>query len=145
MFESAIKNKIEKVKKLYDYAFIHFYTRENAELALKTLQNKEIDGAPIEIKWAKPVNSQIYKIQKLKKGNSKFNYSNFEQTIMMYRNHVSENEYANSSSHDDEGISSGCTIESTCNSPSDNTNINQPQKTPVNMHSVIELHSMCLW
>lgn len=31
---------VERVKKLRDYAFVHFFTRENAMLALETMNGK---------------------------------------------------------------------------------------------------------
>lgn len=116
-FESAINHKLERVKKIYDYAFIHFYDRQHAELAMKTLQNSEIDGSNIEIRWAKPVDRELYKIQKLNRGNAKFNNSlDLSQTLMLYKQHLEKKEYANSPK-DDEGIGSACAGESLCGSP----------------------------
>ncbi|XP_049865735.1 probable RNA-binding protein 46 [Pectinophora gossypiella] len=108
LFESAINNKIERVKKIYDYAFIHFLTREHAELAMAKLQNTEIDGSVIEIRWAKPVERELYRIQKLKRGNAKFNNSlDLSQTLLLYKQHLAKKEYANSPK-EDEGIGSVC-------------------------------------
>lgn len=51
---------IERVRKIRDFAFVHFDTRENAEKA-KTLANgREVDGSHIEITWAKPVDREAY-------------------------------------------------------------------------------------
>ncbi|TNN44781.1 Heterogeneous nuclear ribonucleoprotein Q [Liparis tanakae] len=46
--------KLERVKKLKDYAFIHFEERDGAVKALDQMNGKELDGEPIEIVFAKP-------------------------------------------------------------------------------------------
>ncbi|XP_061901212.1 heterogeneous nuclear ribonucleoprotein Q isoform X3 [Entelurus aequoreus] len=46
--------KLERVKKLKDYAFIHFEERQGAVKALEDLNGKELEGEPIEIVFAKP-------------------------------------------------------------------------------------------
>lgn len=114
--EAAISNKIERVKKIYDYAFIHFFEREHAELAMRKLQNSEIDGINVEIRWAKPVERELYRIQKQSRGNAKFN-KNFDlsQTMWLYKQHKDKKEYANSPK-EDEGIGSGY-AGSLCGSP----------------------------
>lgn len=119
VFESAIGTKVERVKKMYDYAFIHFFEREHAELAMARLQNAEVDGSIVEIKWAKPVDRELYRIQKLNKGNAKFNHNmDLTQTLLLYKQHVDKREFENAK---DEGIGSGCTADSTCGSPGDGT------------------------
>lgn len=45
---------IERVKKIKDYAFIHFATREGATRALNALNGKLVCGTNLEITWAKP-------------------------------------------------------------------------------------------
>ncbi|KAM3962917.1 putative RNA-binding protein 46 [Aphomia sociella] len=116
VFEKAINNKIERVKKIYDYAFIHFYERSHAELAMVKLQNADIEGTNIEIRWAKPVDRELYRIQKMSKGNAKFNNSlDWNQTILLYKQHLEKKEYEKLSR--DEGIGSVCAGESTCGSP----------------------------
>lgn len=118
IFEAAINNKIERIKKIYDYAFLHFYDRAHAELAMKTMQSAEIDGSTIEIRWAKPVDRELYRIQKQSRGNAKFNNSyDLSHTLALYKQHLEKKEYANSPK-DDEGIGSGYGG-STCGSPSD--------------------------
>lgn len=118
VFENAINNKIERVKKIYDYAFIHFYEREHAEIAMAKLQNADIDGSNIEIRWAKPVDRDLYRIQKLNRGNAKFNNSfDLAQTLLLYKQHLDKKEYANSPK--DEGIGSAYAGESPCYSPCD--------------------------
>ncbi|KPP68491.1 putative RNA-binding protein 46 [Scleropages formosus] len=62
--EETIKNEfnkfkpgaVERVKKLTDYAFVHFYSREDAALALRIMDGKVIDGSTIEVTLAKPIN-----------------------------------------------------------------------------------------
>ncbi|CAH8547787.1 unnamed protein product [Schistosoma margrebowiei] len=48
-------NSVERVKKISDYAFIHFRDREQASQCLHTLNDTYIDGSKIEVTWAKPV------------------------------------------------------------------------------------------
>ncbi|KAK4471856.1 hypothetical protein MN116_004611 [Schistosoma mekongi] len=48
-------NSVERVKKISDYAFIHFREREQAAQCLHTLNDTYIDGSKIEVTWAKPV------------------------------------------------------------------------------------------
>ncbi|XP_015174200.1 PREDICTED: heterogeneous nuclear ribonucleoprotein R isoform X6 [Polistes dominula] len=46
--------KIERVKKIKDYAFVHFEDRDNAVKAMNELNGIEIGGSHIEISLAKP-------------------------------------------------------------------------------------------
>ncbi|CAL9691932.1 unnamed protein product [Knipowitschia caucasica] len=46
--------KLERVKKLKDYAFIHFEERDGAVKALEEMNGKELEGEQIEIVFAKP-------------------------------------------------------------------------------------------
>ena len=46
--------KLERVKKIKDYAFIHFGDRESALRAMKELNGVEIDRITIEVSLAKP-------------------------------------------------------------------------------------------
>lgn len=41
--------KVERVKKIKDYAFVHFEDRDNAVLAMRGLDGKEIGCANIEV------------------------------------------------------------------------------------------------
>lgn len=45
---------VEKVKKIKDYAFIHFLERENAVRAIEELDGQELDDLKIEVSLAKP-------------------------------------------------------------------------------------------
>ncbi|XP_075874103.1 heterogeneous nuclear ribonucleoprotein Q isoform X2 [Nelusetta ayraudi] len=56
MLEKAFSQfgKLERVKKLKDYAFIHFEERDGAVKALSDLNGKDLEGEHIEIVFAKP-------------------------------------------------------------------------------------------
>lgn len=45
---------VERVKKLKDYAFIHFEERADAVRALSELNGLSINGTKLEVCWAKP-------------------------------------------------------------------------------------------
>ncbi|XP_032916507.1 probable RNA-binding protein 46 [Catharus ustulatus] len=49
---------VERVKKLRDYAFVHFFHREDAVAAMSIMNGKCIDGASIEVTLAKPVSKE---------------------------------------------------------------------------------------
>ncbi|XP_065301305.1 probable RNA-binding protein 46 isoform X1 [Dermacentor albipictus] len=46
---------VAKVKKIRDFAFVHYSSREDATLALEAMKGAEIEGAQIEVAWSKPV------------------------------------------------------------------------------------------
>uniref|UniRef100_A0A5S6Q5V9 RRM domain-containing protein n=1 Tax=Trichuris muris TaxID=70415 RepID=A0A5S6Q5V9_TRIMR len=45
---------IERVKRIKDYAFIHFSERDEAIKAMENMKGRELDGVPCEISFAKP-------------------------------------------------------------------------------------------
>lgn len=45
---------MERVKKIKDYAFIHFEDRDHAVAAMRGLDGKEVCGSHIEVSLAKP-------------------------------------------------------------------------------------------
>lgn len=47
---------VAKVKKIRDFAFVHYTNREDAKLALQEMRGAEIEGTPIEVAWSKPAN-----------------------------------------------------------------------------------------
>ncbi|KAM4611639.1 putative RNA-binding protein 46 [Polymixia lowei] len=49
---------VERVKKLTDYAFVHYHSREDAMAALRLMNGALIDGALVEVTLAKPVGSR---------------------------------------------------------------------------------------
>ncbi|XP_022614171.1 RNA-binding protein 47 isoform X5 [Seriola dumerili] len=59
---------VERVKKIRDYAFVHFTSREDAVLAMDHLNNTEVEGSCIEVTLAKPVDKEQYSRQKASKG-----------------------------------------------------------------------------
>ncbi|XP_015923223.1 probable RNA-binding protein 46 isoform X2 [Parasteatoda tepidariorum] len=50
--------RVERVKKMRDFAFIHYSKREDAENALKQLDGCVFDGCTLEVTWAKPPDAQ---------------------------------------------------------------------------------------
>uniref|UniRef100_A0A673I7B7 RNA-binding protein 47 n=1 Tax=Sinocyclocheilus rhinocerous TaxID=307959 RepID=A0A673I7B7_9TELE len=51
---------VERVKKIRDYAFVHFSSREDAVVAMDNLNGTEIEGSRIEVTLAKPVDKEQY-------------------------------------------------------------------------------------
>ncbi|KAK9879000.1 hypothetical protein WA026_003815 [Henosepilachna vigintioctopunctata] len=49
-----VHGKVERVKKIKDYAFIHFEDRDNAVKAMEALDSTEMSGSHIEVSLAKP-------------------------------------------------------------------------------------------
>lgn len=68
VFESLIDGcdggAVERVKKSKDYAFVHFSTREAAEVAKDRAAGLTLDDSVVEIFWSKPVDKQIYNTRK---------------------------------------------------------------------------------
>ncbi|XP_061564559.1 APOBEC1 complementation factor isoform X3 [Cololabis saira] len=59
-FNSLKPGAVERVKKIRDYAFVHFSQREDAIDAMNALNGKLVDGSPIEVTLAKPVDKDSY-------------------------------------------------------------------------------------
>ncbi|XP_037113614.1 RNA-binding protein 47 isoform X9 [Syngnathus acus] len=59
---------VERVKKIRDYAFVHFTSRDDAVLAMDHLNGTEVEGSCIEVTLAKPVDKEQYSRQKASKG-----------------------------------------------------------------------------
>ncbi|XP_051529702.1 APOBEC1 complementation factor isoform X2 [Myxocyprinus asiaticus] len=59
-FNSVKPGSVERVKKIRDYAFVHFSQREDAVNSMNALNGKVIDGSPIEVTLAKPVDKDSY-------------------------------------------------------------------------------------
>ncbi|XP_051883720.1 APOBEC1 complementation factor isoform X4 [Pristis pectinata] len=59
-FNSIKPGTVERVKKIRDYAFVHFVTREDAINAMNAMNGKVLDGSPIEVTLAKPVDKDSY-------------------------------------------------------------------------------------
>ena len=45
---------VERVKRMKNFAFVHFKARQHAEAALAAMNNSVIDGHAIKIQWSKP-------------------------------------------------------------------------------------------
>ncbi|CAB3384544.1 Hypothetical predicted protein [Cloeon dipterum] len=63
-FESF--GKVERVKKIKDYAFVHFEDRDQALTAMNELNGKDINGAHIEVSLAKPPSDKKKKEEMLR-------------------------------------------------------------------------------
>ncbi|GFT13442.1 probable RNA-binding protein 46 [Nephila pilipes] len=50
--------RVERVKKMRDFAFIHYSKREDAENALGKFDGVTVDGCTLEVTWAKPPETQ---------------------------------------------------------------------------------------
>ncbi|XP_073464640.1 RNA-binding protein 47 isoform X2 [Aquarana catesbeiana] len=60
---------VERVKKIRDYAFVHFTSRDDAVEAMRNLNGTELEGSCIEVTLAKPVDKEQYtRYQKAAKG-----------------------------------------------------------------------------
>ncbi|XP_062858711.1 APOBEC1 complementation factor isoform X2 [Trichomycterus rosablanca] len=59
-FNSIKPGAVERVKKIRDYAFVHYSQREDALTAMTALNGKVVDGSPIEVTLAKPVDKDSY-------------------------------------------------------------------------------------
>ncbi|XP_037064952.1 RNA-binding protein 47 isoform X3 [Peromyscus maniculatus bairdii] len=60
---------VERVKKIRDYAFVHFTSREDAVHAMNNLNGTELEGSCLEVTLAKPVDKEQYsRYQKAAKG-----------------------------------------------------------------------------
>nr|XP_033802834.1 RNA-binding protein 47 isoform X2 [Geotrypetes seraphini] len=60
---------VERVKKIRDYAFVHFTNRDDAVHAMRKLNGIELEGSCIEVTLAKPVDKEQYtRYQKATKG-----------------------------------------------------------------------------
>nr|XP_057925241.1 APOBEC1 complementation factor isoform X1 [Doryrhamphus excisus] len=59
-FNALKAGAVERVKKIRDYAFVHFTHREDAVNAMEALNGKVLDGSPIEVTLAKPVDKDSY-------------------------------------------------------------------------------------
>lgn len=68
IFEGIVLKKdcIERVKKLRDYAFIHFRQREDAIKAMEKMNGCQIDGSTVEVVLAKPVDKNEYNVRMAK-------------------------------------------------------------------------------
>ncbi|XP_078499039.1 APOBEC1 complementation factor isoform X1 [Lissotriton helveticus] len=59
-FNNIKPGAVERIKKIRDYAFVHFNNRDDAVEAMNLTNGKLIDGSPIEVTLAKPVDKDNY-------------------------------------------------------------------------------------
>ncbi|RDD44692.1 APOBEC1 complementation factor [Trichoplax sp. H2] len=62
--------RVERVKKIRDYAFIHFTSKEDAHMAITLKNGQIIDGSTVEVTLAKPVDREHHRQLK----NTKMNH-----------------------------------------------------------------------
>jgi len=60
VFSQFARGCVERVKKIRDYAFVHFTSRETCIEAMQKLNGSRIDGAEVEVTLAKPVDKSDY-------------------------------------------------------------------------------------
>ena len=58
---------VERVKKIKDYAFVHFEDRTQAVAAMNALNGTELNGSELEISLAKPPSDKKKKEEMLRK------------------------------------------------------------------------------
>uniref|UniRef100_A0A8W8NTG3 RRM domain-containing protein n=1 Tax=Magallana gigas TaxID=29159 RepID=A0A8W8NTG3_MAGGI len=73
------ENAVERVKKIKDYAFVHFKDRDDALQAMELTNNATIDGARVEVVLAKPVDKNDYR--NYTRGKSAFQQDDIEETL----------------------------------------------------------------
>ncbi|XP_016299373.1 RNA-binding protein 47-like isoform X1 [Sinocyclocheilus anshuiensis] len=77
---------VERVKKIRDYAFVHFASREDAVVAMDNLNGTEIEGSRIEVTLAKPVDKEQYtRYQKASKGTAAATTTDNSQQSYLYQ------------------------------------------------------------
>ncbi|XP_047658784.1 probable RNA-binding protein 46 isoform X1 [Tachysurus fulvidraco] len=94
-FSRLKPGSVERVKKLTDYAFIHFYCREDALAAQQAMNGELIDGSVIEVTLAKPASKDTGR-------RSRTRFEHNETAPMLY----SDSNFT-TKSKDDSGISTG--------------------------------------
>ncbi|KAG9479606.1 hypothetical protein GDO78_011563 [Eleutherodactylus coqui] len=76
---------VERVKKIRDYAFVHFTSRDDAVKAMRNLNGTELEGSCIEVTLAKPVDKEQYtRYQKAAKGGTPATTTTTEVTQPSY-------------------------------------------------------------
>lgn len=56
--------RLERVKKMRDFAFVHFTDRESAKAAMDFWHRKELEGSILEVTWAKPIQKGVQRYSK---------------------------------------------------------------------------------
>lgn len=85
---------VEKVKKIRDYAFVHFVSRDDAEKALEEMNESELDGSEISVSWAKPVDREQHRMTRVinRQITSQYNpYPDYPPVTAVYAQQFSAN------------------------------------------------------
>nr|CAH8853912.1 unnamed protein product [Trichobilharzia regenti] len=83
---------VERVKKIRDYAFVHFRDRLQATTALRQLDGTLFDGSQIEVTWAKPVDkNENVKLNRNSNGIITPNHNNNNTTTINHINYNNNN------------------------------------------------------
>ena len=94
---------VEKVKKIRDYAFVHFMSRDDAERALEAMNESELDGSEIAVSWAKPVDREQHRMTRVINKQMTSPFTPFHDysavTAAVYSQQFSANRYVSLSSH----------------------------------------------
>lgn len=57
---NEVSNKgVEEVRIIRDFAFVHFYTRQQAEMGKAAMDNTTLEGNEIQIQWARAKSSDM--------------------------------------------------------------------------------------
>jgi len=79
------ESTIERVKKMKDFAFIHFKEREEALKAMENLNNTEIEGSSVEVTLAKPIDKNSHYFNKMNRMNHNGFQNHYNKIPPSYR------------------------------------------------------------
>jgi Q family heterogeneous nuclear ribonucleoprotein R len=71
----AAISRVERVKKIRDYAFVHFTDRDGALKAIEEINGREIDGTVVEVTLAKPVDKDTLALHRQARRNRTYSQS----------------------------------------------------------------------
>ncbi|GBN35931.1 hypothetical protein AVEN_135306-1 [Araneus ventricosus] len=89
IFSSNGLGPVRKIKKLKDFAFVHYFMKEDAEKALNQLNGTNLSGRVLQVTWAKPRvqaiegSGTVQKKSKIKKDIEEWNVSHECQKRVM--------------------------------------------------------------
>ena len=75
--------KVDRVKKIKDYAFVHFEERDQAVEAMKALNYQDYGGTKLEISLAKPPSDKKKKEEMLRKREQRMMQAMAERWVLM--------------------------------------------------------------
>lgn len=111
-FSRLKPGSVERVKKLTDYAFIHFYCREDALAAQQSMNGELIDGSTIEVTLAKPVNKDTGRRSRTRYGPSEMEPMLYSDPSFLMQSKDESGIRVGSG-----GMSDGCSAHPLCGSP----------------------------